>query len=288
MNQNKIALILERAREVFSNVNLKVYLYALATIAVIGVILINVSSPSKYAYTKNNNKEMYIDIEKIARDYNLIDENEDENRINYNENIDANITEDLSKSLYYTNLYLEQNGITDPTLRGKFLANIILSYESQVSGRKYTKSDLKIIREENKENLQDYYDNIRNSFDTYNSSIKSANTKYSTPANEAEWTALRNSVNADLQKTVDATKNLISNLLSIPATEQGADYQIQLINIFSKQIAYLQSLMQIEIDPGRYLLTNSEMFITNLKPDLISVATSFYDYFKRFGVKIRN
>lgn len=284
MKENKFAEILDKAKEVLSHVNIKIYLYAIASIAIIVVILINITSPSKYGTIKKDGK-FYLNIEKIASDYGIDLNNQNSSSDSYIDNTDKNLTQDLSQSLYLTNLYLEQNGMSDPTARGKILKDIIFNYQSKLTGKEYTKSDISIVREENKDNLQGYYEDIKNALSKYKSNFVLNDYSKSNPANTTELVVIKNKVITDTEKNIKITDEVVSDLLSIPATERGATYQLGLINLFAKQSVYLQSLNQLDSDPAKYILLNGDKFIENYSKELKGIDDSFSNYFKEFGIK---
>lgn len=295
MKQNKLKIILDKTKKILSNVSLKTYLYALGAVAIIALIIINTSSYSKYGKygSVKGDGKYHLDIEKIAKDYNININPEESEMVDYLNNPDANFTEDLSKSLYLTNLYLEQNGMTDSTLRGKILANIVANYQSQISGKKYTKENLNIIRKENKAELENYYKEVKEAFDNYSSKLKSINITFIDEyanypeVNDTLVDKIRDEMLTNLQKSISATHDLINNLISIPATERGAEYQLNIINLFSKQIAYYQSLRDIDTDPAKYLILNGDIFVNNFENDLISALEPLYLYFEEFGVEVK-
>ncbi|HPX52326.1 MAG TPA: hypothetical protein PLE26_00870 [Candidatus Paceibacterota bacterium] len=293
MKNEKLAISWNNFREKLSKVDLKIYLYALGAIAVIVLIIITSNNYSKYGSIQKDGK-YYLDIQKIAADYGIDLNPITTNAIDYANNEDANVTEDLSRSLYLTNLYLEQNGMTDSTARGQILADIVFAYQEQVIGNKYTLGNLNIIREENKESLQEYYEDIYNAFDKYGKELGSIPTnpfaKYQNTDSIDENTfdlAWKEMID-NIQKNINANNNLINNLISIPATENGATHQLELINIISKQTAYYKSLQQINTDPVKYLLLSGKDFMENFQNELTSTVNSLYIYFSSFGVKLNN
>lgn len=293
MKNEKLAIFWNNFREKLSKVDVKIYLYALGAVAVIVLIIITSNNYSKYGSIQKDGK-YYLDIQKIAADYGIDLNPITTNAIDYANNEDMNVTEDLSRSLYLTNLYLEQNGMTDSTARGQILADIVFAYQEQVIGNKYTLNNLNIIREENKESLQDYYEDIYSAFDKYGKELDNISTnpfaKYQNTDSIDENTfdlAWKEMID-NIQKNINANNNLINNLISIPATENGATYQLELINVISKQTAYYKSLQQINTDPARYLLLSGENFMENFQNELASTANSLYIYFSSFGVKLNN
>ncbi|MEA4910888.1 hypothetical protein SDC9_21726 [bioreactor metagenome] len=292
MKNENLAVFWNNLRDKLSKVDIKIYLYALGVIAAIVMIILTSNSYSKYGNVKKDGK-FYLDIQKIASDYGInlnptVEEGKD-----YTNNTDANLTEDLSRSLYLTNLYLEQNGMTDPTARGKILADIIFNYQEQLVGKKYTLDNLNIIREENKESLQEYYDDIYNTFQIYGQELnklpKNPFSSYSnaTSIDENTFLSLWEEMKNMMQKNININNTLINNLISIPATERGATYQLELINLISKDIAYYNSIQQIDADPAKYILINGDLFAEDFQKELSNTALLFFNYFNEFNVKMR-
>lgn len=293
MKNENLSIFWNNLREKLSKVDVKMYLYALGVIAAIVMIIITSNTYSKYGAVQRDGK-YYLDLQKIASDYGINLNPVVEEAADYSTNEDANLTEDLSRSLYLTNLYLEQNGLTDPTARGKILADIIFNYQEQLTGKKYTLDNLNIIREENKESLQEYYEDIYNTFGNYGKELdkipENLMTKYqNTDAlDENNFDTAWKEMMEGLQKHINASNNLINNLISIPTTEKASSYHLDLINILSKQLAYYKSLQQINTDPAKYILLNGETFTEDFQDKLTSIANSLYIYFLSFGVKMHN
>lgn len=292
MENEKLSIFLDNLRDKLSKVDIKIYLYALAAIAAIVVIISTSNSYSKYGSVQRDGT-FYLDIQKIASDYGINLNPQEEENVDYVSGEDANLTEDLSKSLYLTNLYLEQNGMTDPAARGKILADIIFNYQDQLVGNKYTLDNLNIIREENTESLQEYYEDIHGAFIDYGKELKTipkssiGNYTNLDSIDEDTFNILWKEVTKSAQESITASHNLINKLISIPATERGATYQIQLINSMSKQIAYYKSLQQISIDPAKYILVKGDTFAEDFEEELSSIATSLFNYFSEFNVKMK-
>lgn len=281
----------ERLREVFSHTSLKTYIYAIGTIAVIAMILINVTGPGKYGTVKKDGK-FYLDLDQVAGEYGL-DLNSDTNQsnIDYVNGSDNNLTQDLSRSLLITNMYLEQNGMTDPTARGEVLANIAREYQKQATGKLYTESDLNIIRQEDKSSIQSYYNELNSALNNYIKNTKSLNLidinkayGSKTSFTETDIVEMKAAITSNILKLTETNSNFINTLIGIPATSVGATYQLQLINLLVKQNAYLRALAQIETDPAKYLMLNGDTFDTSFKSDLLSINDAFISYFKKYGV----
>ncbi len=288
MKNENLSIFWNNLREKLSKVDVKMYLYALGVIAAIVMIIITSNTYSKYGAVQRDGK-YYLDLQKIASDYGINLNPVVEEAADYSTNEDANLTEDLSRSLYLTNLYLEQNGLTDPTARGKILADIIFNYQEQLTGKKYTLDNLNIIREENKESLTDYHEAIRRASTDYASELKTVSENPFDTTNESfidenNIDALWEEIKTSLQNNINASNNFINALISIPATERGSEYQLQLINLISKQIAYYQSLRQVSADPAKYLLINGDVFTEDFKNELDYILKSFSNYFTSFDL----
>lgn len=291
MVNNKMRIFLDKLREVLSHVNLKTYLYGIATVAVIAMILINVTGPSKYGSVKKDGK-FYLDIDQVAKDYGFDLNQEGENFIDYVNSSDNNLTQDLSRSLLITNMYLEQSGMTDANARGEVLANIAKEYQKQALGREYTENDLNIIREENTQSIQDYYDSLNSAIKDYTFNLKNININdlskiYSnkTEFTESDLVNMKSIISANVLKITEINNNFINTILGIPATKAAAAYQLQLINLISKQNTYIKALAQIEIDPAKYVLINGDLFESSFKTDLSSINEQFLEYFKKYKIK---
>lgn len=288
MKNENLSIFWNNLREKLSKVDVKMYLYALGVIAAIVMIIITSNTYSKYGAVQRDGK-YYLDLQKIASDYGIDLNPPVEEGVDYVNNEDTNLTEDLSRSLYLTNLYLEQNGMTDPTARGKILADIIFNYQEQLTGKKYTLDNLNIIREENKESLTDYHEAIRRASTDYASELKTVSENPFDTTNESfidenNIDALWEEIKTSLQNNINASNNFINALISIPATERGSEYQLQLINLISKQIAYYQSLRQVSADPAKYLLINGDVFTEDFKNELDYILKSFSNYFTSFDL----
>lgn len=277
-----------RLREVLSNVDLKTYLYAIGAIAVIIAILINVTGPSKYGSVKKDGK-FYLNIEQIASDYGLdLSESANES-VDYVNNTDHNLTQDLANSLILTGIFLDQNGMTDKNAKGEILANIVKEYQKQAKGKIYTNNDLNVIRNTDKTALQDYYNNIDSTVQKYFNNMKNINeistsnyyTENESNINEEKVVNMRGAISANLLKMVDINISFINELVSIPATNEGAVYQLQLINLISEQNAFLKSLAYIDTDPAKYVMLDGDNFNMKFSSDMTSILNTFGDYFRK-------
>lgn len=291
MKKINFDVFLSKARNLLLKIDLKIFLSALAVLVVIVFLIITTQNYSRYGTVKKDGL-YYIDIESIARDYGIdLSETDIDFYDYYTENGDNNFSYDLSKSLYLTNLYLEENGVTDSELRGKILANIVLAFQEQVSGKKYSLENLNIIRSEDINNITDYYLEINQALETYLEESAKENIdilgKYpdETPVDNVFLSKIETETKSSIQKNIYITKNFIEKLISIPATEKGAEYQLKLINLFSKQEAFFQALHDIDTDPAKYVLLE-ENFIENFQTELVSHLEDFYYYFNSFNIEI--
>lgn len=265
-----------------SNVNLKTYIYAIGAVAVIIAILINVTGPSKYGSIRKDGK-FYLNIDQIAADYNLDLSQNLEIDSDYINGVDNNLTEDLTKSLLLTNIFLEESGLTDSTVRGKILADIILNYQKQAKGKVYTDDDLNIIRNNDKNSKQEYFTDINRALNNYKASIKNLNmfdvSEYINNVTDANIINAKASITANILRLIEVNTSFINDLISIPATVDGAVYQLQLINIIYQQNVYLKSLMYIDTDPAKYILNNGDIFEQKFDSNISSIMDSFNKYF---------
>ncbi len=275
-----------RLREVLSNVSLKTYLYAIGAIAVIIAILINVTGPSKYGSVHRDGK-FYLNIDQIASDYGL-DLSEENETVDYANSIDRNLTQDLSQSLLLTSMFLDQNGLTDPTTKGQILANIILEYQKQAKGKVYTENDLNIIRNNDKNSIAEYQKDIDNVILKYKNSINNLGqlnvSQYSNNPTEESVINMKAALTANILRIMEVNKTFIDDLVSVPATPAGSTYQLQLINLTVQQNVYLRSLLYIDTDPALYVLNNGESFEQRFDSDISSIIESFINYFRNAGL----
>ncbi len=277
-----------RLREVLSNVSLKTYLYAIGVMAVLIAILINVTGPSKYGSVHKDGK-FYLNIDQIAADYGLdLSEDGDIGSVDYTNSIDHNLTQDLSQSLLLTNMFLDQNGLTDPTAKGQILANIILEYQKQAKGKIYTEKDLNVIRNDDLESIREYYTDINRALTNYKKSIQNLNltdiSQYSSNPSEENIVSMKAAITSNALKKIAINNSFINDLISIPTTSTGATYQLQLINLISQQNVYIKSLLYIDTDPAKYVLNNGESFEQKFDSDISSIIDSFNNYFRSSGL----
>lgn len=251
-------------------------------------ILINVTGPSKYGSVKKDGK-FYLNIEQIASDYGLdLSESANES-VDYVNNTDHNLTQDLANSLILTGIFLDQNGMTDKNAKGEILANIVKEYQKQAKGKIYTNNDLNVIRNTDKTALQDYYNNIDSTVQKYFNNMKNINeistsnyyTENESNINEEKVVNMRGAISANLLKMVDINISFINELVSIPATNEGAVYQLQLINLISEQNAFLKSLAYIDTDPAKYVMLDGDNFNMKFSSDMTSILNTFGDYFRK-------
>lgn len=282
--------IIERLREIFSNINIKTYLYGIAAIAMIILIILNTHNSGKYS-TPTADGKITLNIAKVAKDYGLdiSDNNTDNSEVDYSNN-NSNLTKDLTNSLYMTSLYLDQNGLTDPTVKGQILANIVLEYQKLAKGKVYTEEDLNIIRGTDKTSLEDYANNLKEVLGNYQATIQdlsSVNTSSTdTTPTEEDIVNLKGEITANILQNIDINNTLINSLISIPATIEGATYQLQLINLISQENTFLKSLAYIDTDPMKYVLNNNENFEQEFENNFNAILKSFKDYFTKSGIKV--
>lgn len=283
---SKLNKILERLREILANVSIKTYLYGIGAVAMIILIILNTNGGNKYIIERNDGK-VDLPIDRIAKDYGLnLNENSDENNLDYI-NSDNNLTNDLSKSLLLTSMFLNQNGMTDSEAKGKILANIVYEYQKAAEGKVYTENDLNVIRNTDRASLREYFQDIDDAVGKYIKSsqdiptLETFNTlNPDSSITDSQLLDLKGGLTANILKNIEINNNFINNLVSIPATSDGAIYQLQLINLISKTNAFLKSLAYIDTDPAKYLLLEGDKFETNYNTDLLSVINSFNNYFK--------
>lgn len=288
---NRQREILNRFRELLTHVDIKVYLYAIGAIAIVIAIVLN-AKKHNYIIPRADNK-VDLDIQGVAKDYNLdlSDQgNDGSQNIDYVNDTDHNLTNDLSRSLFLTNLFLEQNGMTDSETKGKILANIIYDYQKSAGGKIYTESDLNLIRNTDRDSLQEYFNDIDQAFGDYIAHSKTLNTLNSSeldPAqniSETQLVNLKGNLTSSILKEVNVNTDFINQLLAIPATPEGATYQLQLVNLISKNNSFLKALAVVDSDPVKYIFLDGDKFQTTLASDLTSAINAFGDYFKKNNI----
>lgn len=264
---------ISKIREKLAKVDLKSYLYVLGIIAVIVVVVSMTNNEPKYG-KKDKDGVYQLDLKKIAEMYNLDIDDYDVAKIeepytnDYVYDYDKNTTKDLTTSLYATSLFMDQNGLTDPTLRGKILADIILEYKRKIDGKIYEERDLSVIRNDDKNSISEYQNEIKEAIDEYDKSFKDItfkdidSYKEMTDSNVA---SIKGDIVSNTMSIIDANDFLINKLLSIVATKDGAYYQIALINSLSKLNSFLITTAYLESDPMKFLLLDSNVDTSQLK-----------------------
>lgn len=296
IDQNKF---IEKIKHLLSQVNIQTYLYAILAIGAIILIVSNARLGNKsYLVNKNSDTECRdphgkiikidgskgegcVDIFGAAKDYGVDLSYIDNSNPNSNtNNTDNNMTLDMSKDLILTNIYLDQNGVTDPTVKGKILANVISGYSNQIAGKVYTKADLNLSREENKAAYVSYYNDIVNAIIKYNSDIKNYNISHTaTNLSGASDSALLDQVKTNMNDLIKINNDFINTLISIPATNSGSQYQLKLINVISNENVYLESLGNISSDPMKYLALGGDSYLTKFQTDFKNSVSGFDKYF---------
>ncbi len=264
---------ISKIREKLAKVDLKSYLYVLGIIAVIVVVVSMTNNEPKYG-KKDKDGVYQLDLKKIAEMYNLDIDDYDVAKIeepytnDYVYDYDKNTTKDLTTSLYATTLFMDQNGLTDATLRGKILADIILEYKRKIDGKIYEERDLSVIRNDDKNSISEYQNEIGEAIDEYYKTFKDIafkdvnSYKEMTDSNVA---SIKGDIVSNTMSIIDANDFLINKLLSIVATKDGAYYQIALINSLSKLNSFLITTVYLESDPMKFLLLDSNVDTSQLK-----------------------
>lgn len=298
MSQNDQNNFIEKVKHLLSQVNIQTYLYALLAIGAIILLVNNVKLGNKsYLVNKNSDSECRdphgkiikidpskgegcVDIFGAAKDYGIDLGYIDTNNNTGTTNSDNNITLDMSKDLILTNIYLNQNGVTDPTTRGKILAGVLDNYSTQITGKVYTKADLNLNREETKASYILYYNDIANSIIKYNSDIKNYNSTHKTTSGSGvSDEALLDQVKTNMNDLIKINDDFINTLISISATNSGSEYQLKLINTISKENVYLQSLGNISNDPMKYIALGGDTYLTKFQNDFKDSVNQFNKYF---------
>ncbi|MEN9338460.1 MAG: hypothetical protein RI945_185 [Candidatus Parcubacteria bacterium] len=265
MNYKTKSSIWEDLREVLSHVNIKTYIYAILVLGVLFAIIINVKGESKYGHLTKDGK-FTLDIENVARDYGLDINNENSTQsVDYANDADANLTFDLSQDLVMTNLFLQQNGITDTSARGKILADIITNYKRDLTADIYTDKDIKFLDVESELNLKEYYNQIVLSLADYTNKLD-------------------NIKEGDKDSIIALNEEIIKTLLDIPATKVGSEHQIKLINIFAKQNIFIKSTDELETDPIKYLALGGAEYTNNYTAEINNILDDLDKYFASLNI----
>lgn len=302
MSQNNDNLFIEKVKHLLSQVSIQTYLYALLAIGAIILIVSNARLGNKsYLVNKNSDTECRdphgkiikidpskgegcVDIFGAAKDYGINLDNTISSSNNYTDSSN-NLTFDMSKDLILTNIYLNQNGITDPAVKGQILANVVNGYSSQLVGKIYTKPDLNLSREENKTAYVSYYNDIANAVIKYNTNIKNYNiTHTATNLSSASDSALLDQVKTNMNDLIKINNDFINTLISISATNSGSLYQLNLINLISNENVYLQSLGNISGDPMKYLALGGDGYLTKFQTHFKNSINAFDKYFISLGI----
>ncbi len=285
MSQDRVNNLIEKIKHLLSQMSIQTYLYALLAIGAIILIVSNARLGNKdYLVTKNKSDECRdprgktikidpskgegcVDIFGAAKDYGIDLSYVDTNNPSVNGSSEGNVTINMSQDLALTNIYLDQNGITDPTEKGRFLTNVILSYKNNIQSDSYTVSNLDLSRNENSASYKEYYNDLTNAFNDYNSKMK-------------------NFGKSDTAKDLIAiNKSFIDALLKISATRSGAVYQIEILNLIEKQNTYLSSLTTIDSDPFKFLALGGEDYMASFNKEMSRVSSDFKKYFSNLGIK---
>lgn len=303
MSQNEENQFLDKVKHLLSQISIQTYLYALLAIGAIVLIVSNARLGNKgYLVNKNSDKECRdphgtivkidpskgegcIDIYGAAKDYGIDLSYIDSNTPAINTSND-NLTLDMSKDLILTNIYLDQNGITDPTQKGKILAGVVSGYSSQISRKDYTKGDLNLSRGENKDAYAAYYNDIANAIIKYNNDIKNYNATHNNTNNisTSNDNALLDQIKTNMNDLIKINNDFNMSLLSIPATNSGSIYQLKLINLISKENTYLESLGDISSDPMKYLALGGDTYLKTFYTSFQNYTNDFIKYFKGLGI----
>lgn len=275
MEENKY---IQKIRNFLQSINIKTFIYAILAIAVMIIAVMNVKLGNKnYLTNKNSNTqcrdvhgniitidpnkgEGCVDIFGAAKDYGInLDNISGETNSNTYQSANNNLTYDMSKDLILTNIYLEQNGVTDDTEKGKILSNIIKDYKNDYTKDQYFLYDLKI----NKNYTQDF-------LNSYRKSIYLLIIYY---LNESKLY----SQNTDILITLN--ENTIKNLLNTESPYETAEYQLRLINLLNNENIFLKSIKNTNSDPVKYLALGGNTYIENFKTSLSAVIDDFDTYF---------
>jgi hypothetical protein len=267
MNTNYKETIWDKLREVLSHVNIKTYIYGILVLGVLIMILINVKDANKYGHLNKNGK-FVLDIENVARDYGL--DIDDKNtyytaEINYMKDPDANLTFDLSQDLVLTNIVLQQSGVSDTVTRGKILTDIIEKYKTQFLSDTYNESDISLTRNEDRESLLSYYEEIAGILANYTEKLNAVS-------------------NGNIEQVYSLNDNIIKTLIATPATKVGAQYQLKLINIFARQNAFITSAGELNTDPVKYLALGGDSYKETYKKEIVEAIDDFISYFKSLNI----
>lgn len=299
---------LDKARYLLQQVNIKTYLYGILVVIILIFILIQTKSNDKNYLSDNKksnscrdiygnvitinpeNGESCIMIDQIAKDYGIdLSGTKYDSGTDYVNNSNNNLTYDLSQDLIMTNLYLQQNGVTDEVTRGKVLAEVLTKYKDQAAGNTQTISALNVTRNEDPASYQNYYNEINTAFQKNNKEVADAMNK-SKKLTDSQLVlnsdgTIPTAVSDQINETINMNSELINSLISIPATVGGAHYQLDIINLLENQNAYMQAMMKVQTDPMKYLALGGDSYLDNFKTDYTNAINNFINYFKSLGVK---
>lgn len=283
MPEDKNNLYIEKIKHLLSQISIQTYLYALLVIGAIVLIISNTNLGKRdYLVNKNSSQECRdvrgqtikidpskgegcIDIFGAARDYGIDLSYTDTNNSNNDyANDSSNLTFDMSKDLILTNIYLEQNGVTGSTEKGKIFNNIIQDYKNSYIKDKYSISDLQLTRNKDKDSISAYRQEIYIIILSYLSQTKQINP---------------NEINLD--STISFNTKIIDTLLTTSATDEGAIYQLKFINLLNSANVYFNSINKIAVDPVKYLASGGDTYMYNFKTQLESIINDFDNYFKK-------
>jgi len=274
----------EKIRKLLSETSLKTFLYGILIVGILIAVLFLSKENNKYGYTMTNSKDQTcydadgnqisapgkycLDIAGAAKDYglNLNDSSNTNTAIDYTNDPNNNLTLDMSQDLILTNLYLKQNGVTDPTDRGKILAKIITNYQDSAQGKVYTVKDLNLNRGEDINSIKSYKQDLYNAFSKYN-------------------TDLKNNKSTDVSTYLSINNNFINSLISIPATKSGSEYQLRTLNLISNLNAYISSIPDVYSDPVKYLALGGDNYLDTFNKTILKINSDMEIYFNKFGVK---
>lgn len=178
---------------------------------------------------------------------------------------DANLTFDLSQDLVLTNIVLQQSGVSDTVTRGKILTDIIEKYKTQFLSDTYNESDISLTRNEDRESLLSYYEEIAGILANYTEKLNAVS-------------------NGNIEQVYSLNDNIIKTLIATPATKVGAQYQLKLINIFARQNAFITSAGELNTDPVKYLALGGDSYKETYKKEIVEAIDDFISYFKSLNI----
>lgn len=183
----------------------------------------------------------------------------------YFNNDNNNLTNDLTYSVVMTNLYLDKANLSSTTTKNEAINEIYSNYKQLAKGKKYSESDLKIIKQESQEDIKSYTKNTQDEIILMQKSL--SNTKKT------------------VQNTINIYQKTLDDLLAMNVPSSATQLHLRLINLLSMDVSYLNSLTKLDSDPMIYLLIGGGDYNKYSTSEFVSILKSFREYFISKGIK---